>query len=105
MKRLKSIVSMSHKECATIGLSVRPVEWDDIESGKSNSLFLNYSKNLSIMRSFLLDPFCSYRAVRLFREAENGEERKSMCRRVDEVHIVYGVNFELFLAEYVEWED
>ena len=105
MKRLKSIVSMSHKECATIGLSVRPVRYDNIESGKTNRLFLAYSQNISIMRSFLLDPFCSYRAVRLFREAENGEERKSMCRRVDEVHIVYDLGFELFLSDYIEWED
>ena len=57
------------------------------------------------MRSFLLDPFSSYRAVRLFREAENCEERKSMCRRVDQVRIVYDVGFELILADYIEWED
>lgn len=105
MKHLKSIVSMSHKECATIGLSVRADEWDDIESGKTNSLFLDYSKNIGIMRSFLLDPFSSYRAVRLFREAENGEERKSMCRMVDQVRICYDVGFELFLDAYIEWED
>ena len=105
MKLLKSIVSMLHKECATIGLSVGPVLYDNIESGNTDRLLIDYSQHIRVMRRFLLDPLCPYRAVRLYREAKDCEERKSMCRRVDEVHIVYDVGFELILDDYIEWED